>query len=98
MHRSEDLVFEVMKNNQVLFEDIATVRALFPDTPRLRELCARVYTFRTLQTAAPPHVGSIESLTQWKDEADRQIESLVESEYGKPIDELAAYLLTQLPQ
>jgi hypothetical protein len=49
MHRSEDLVFEVMKNNQALFEDIATVRTLFPDTPRLRELCARLYTFRVLQ-------------------------------------------------
>jgi hypothetical protein len=102
MHRSEDLVFEIMKSNQALFEDIATVRALFPDTPRLRELCARVYAFRTLQTPAPPHfqvgVTEFESLAEWKDEADRKIQSLGESEYGKPIDELTAYLLTQLRQ
>jgi hypothetical protein len=33
MHRSEDLVSEVVKNDQALFEDIATVRALFPEYP-----------------------------------------------------------------
>ena len=98
MQRSQDLVFDVMKNNQALFEDLATAQALFPDTPRLRELTARVYNFRTLKTQTPPHSGSIESLTQWKDEADRQIQSLATTEYGKPIDELTAYLRTQLRQ
>lgn len=31
MHRSEDLVFDIVKNNQALFEDLGTVRALFPE-------------------------------------------------------------------
>jgi hypothetical protein len=97
MHRSEDLVSEVVKNDQALFEDIATVRALFPDTPRLRTLCDQVYTFKSMWTAKPPHDGSVESLTQWKDEADRQLVALADRTYGKPIDELVAFLVPQLP-
>jgi len=97
MHRSEDLVSEVVKNDQALFEDIATVRALFPDTPRLRTLCGQIYTFPSISTKKPPHDGSIESLIQWKDEADRQLTALADRTYGKPIDELVAFLLPQLP-
>jgi hypothetical protein len=86
-----------MKSNEALFQDLATVRELFPDTPKLRELWMRIYTFKTLQRAATPHEGSNESLTMWKDENDRRIQTLAESEYGKPIDDLTAYLLDQLP-
>jgi hypothetical protein len=99
MHRSEDLVSDITKNNQALFEDLATVQALFPDTPRLRELCAPVYNFRTLVIKSPvPHDGSVEGVTQWKDRADQEIQSLAASEYGKPLDELVTFLRTQLPQ
>jgi len=59
MHRSEDLVFEIVKNDQALFEDLATVRALFPDTPQLRDLCDHVYGIHSLFTAKPPHEGSV---------------------------------------
>jgi|SRR5882672_1245525 len=97
MHRSEDLVFEIVKNNQALFEDIATVRALFPDTPRLRELCDNVYNFHALWTAEPPHDGSDQKLIQWKEEADRQLQAVVDRDYGKPIDELVGFLMQQLP-
>jgi hypothetical protein len=97
MHRSEDLVLEIAKNDQALFEDLATIRALFPDTPRLRELCDRIYGIHSITTAAPPHEGSAEKLNQWKLEADRQLQDLAAREYGKPIDELVAFLLPQLP-
>jgi uncharacterized membrane protein YccC len=97
MHRSEDLVFEIVKNDQALFEDLATVRALFPDTPRLRELCDRIYGIHSMATTAPPQEGSTEKLDQWKLEADRQLQKLVTDEYGMPIDELVAFLLPQLP-
>ena len=78
-------------------EDLATVRALFPDTPRLRELCDHIYSIQSLHTAEPPHEGSIEKLDQWKAEADRQLQEVAVREYGKPIDELVAFLLQQLP-
>jgi hypothetical protein len=38
MHKSEDFAFELAKNNQALFEDLATAQAIFPATPQLREL------------------------------------------------------------
>lgn len=53
-HRSEDLVFEIVKNNQALFQDLATVRTVFPDTPRLRELLDHIYKFQALRTSDPP--------------------------------------------
>ena len=97
MHRSEDLVSEIVKNDQALFEDLATIRALFPDTPRLRELCDKVYNVHSIWTAKPPHDGSVEKLEQWKVEADRQLQNLADREYGKPIDDLVGFLIPQLP-
>jgi hypothetical protein len=43
-----------------------------------------------------PHDGPIESLTHWKEQAQQEIQQLAEREYGKPIDELEAFLSTQL--
>lgn len=95
MHRSEDLVFEIVKNNQSLFEDVGTVRALFADTPKLRELADHVYNFKSLWTAKPP--DDSKKLDAWKTEAGRQLQTLVDTEYGKPIEDLVAYLIQQLP-
>jgi hypothetical protein len=97
-HRAEDLVFDIVKSNQALFEDIGTVRAVFPDTPRLRELCDQVYRLPSIKIASPPtsSTSTIEQLTQWKDEARRQLDSIVQTKYGKPIDDLTVFLLTQL--
>jgi hypothetical protein len=97
MHRSEDLVTDIIKNNQGLFEDLATTRALFPDTPRLRDLCDRIYRFHSLWTQKPPQNGSADDLVKWKNEAENQLQIIVEREYGRPIDELEEFLVTQLP-
>ena len=97
MRRADALVFEVTKSSQIVLEDVANVQALFPDTPQLRELCKRIYTYHTLKTPDPPHDGSLENLMKWKDETDRIVQILAESEYGKPIDDLVTYLLLQLP-
>jgi len=97
MHRSEDLVLEIVKNDQAVFEDLATVRALFPDTPRLRELFNNVYTLNSLWTAQPPHDGSLEKLEQWKKKAQFQLQTVADQAYGKPIDDLITFLTQQLP-
>jgi hypothetical protein len=99
MHKSEDLAFEIAKNNQVLFQDIATAQALFPNTQQLRDLCTPIYKFHTLALKAEvPHTGPVEGVTQWKDTAEREVQPLAESEYGKPIDALVEFLQPQLPQ
>jgi hypothetical protein len=97
-HRSGDLVLELAKSSQAILDDTANVQTLFPDTPKLRELCQRIYTFKTMKTPEPPHVGSLYDLAKWKEQTDRDVQVLAESEYGKPIDDLVAYLLLQLQQ
>jgi hypothetical protein len=97
-HRSADLVLELAKSSQAILEDTANVQTLFPDTPKLRELCQRIYTFKTMKTGEPPHDGSLYDLAKWKEQTDRDVQVLAESEYGKPIDDLVAYLLLQLQQ
>ena len=98
MRRSEDLVFEIVKNNQALFEDLGTVRALFPDATRLHELVERIYDFKALKTPKPPREVSTEELVRWKDETVRQLQAVVDRDYGSPIDDLLKYLLQQLPK
>jgi len=98
MRRSEDLLFEIAKNNQALFEDLGTVRALFPDSTQLRELVERIYNFKALKAPHPPRNVSDEQLARWKDETIRSLQAVVDSKYGKPIDDLLNYLSQQLPK
>src|SRR5262249_45099550 len=98
MRRSEDLLFEIAKNNQALFEDLGTVRALFPDSTQLRELVERIYNFKALKAPQPPRNVSDEQLARWKDETIRSLQAVVDSKYGKPIDDLLNYLSQQLPK
>lgn len=97
MHRSEDLVFEIVKNNQALFEDLGTVRALFPETPQLREIASRIWKFKAIKTSPPPQNATAEELIHWKEESVRQLQALVDHNYGEPIDNLLSYLSQQLP-
>lgn len=97
MHRSEDLVFDIVKNNQALFEDLGTVSALFPDGPRLRELVERIYALKAIKTSSPARDASVEELVRWKEESVRQLQALVDREYGGPIEELLDYLSQHLP-
>lgn len=98
MQRSEELVFEIVKNNQALFEDLGTVRGLFPDAKRLRELVERIYGFKALKMSQPPRDASVEELVRWKEESVRQLQAIVDRDYGGAIDELLNYLSQQLPR
>ena len=98
MRRSEDLVFEIVKNNQALFEDLGSVRALFPDVIQLRKLVDTIYTLKGLKTSQPPSDASAEELEHWKVKSVRQLQALVDREYGRAIDELLNYLSQQLPR
>ncbi len=97
MHRSEDLVFEIIKSNQALFEDLGTVRAIFANTAQLRDLVEPLWHLKALKINGPPKGADVDALSHWKEEAVRQVQGLVESEYGKRFDDLLSYLLQQLP-
>jgi hypothetical protein len=92
-HRSGDIISEVTKSSQAILEDVANIQEVFPDTPKLSELCKRIYTFQTMKSPEPPHGGSLDDLTKWKEDTDRSVQVVAQSEYGKPIDDLVAYLL-----
>lgn len=97
MHRSEDLVTEIVRNNQALNEDLGTVRALFPDTPEIRHLTKRIHEFKSIKTSQPPDRASFEEMIKWKNESVRQLQTLVDLEFGKPIEDLIEHLARQLP-
>jgi hypothetical protein len=93
MHSGTELVYDAAKSAQIVFEDLATIQALFPNTPKLRELCNRIYTFQMITTPNPPQNGSLDD---WKDAVDKNVGTLAQSEYSKPIGDLVTYLLPQL--
>lgn len=97
MHRSEDLVFEIVKNNQALNEDLGTIRTVFPETLRLRELVQRIHTLKAIKTSRPSPKASNEELDIWKDNSIKDLLALVEHEYSGPIEELLDYLSDKIP-
>ena len=96
MHRSEDLVFELTKSFQALFEDLGLVLTLFPASKRLDELVQRIYNFKSIKAAAVPAGAPVGQLAKWKDEAVRQMQNLVDREYDNAIQELIDYLQKEL--
>ncbi|MGH8544551.1 MAG: hypothetical protein ACREX3_13175 [Gammaproteobacteria bacterium] len=96
MHRSEDLVFEFTKSHQALFEDLGLVLTLFPASKTLDEIVQRIYSFKAIKTAAAPAGATVDQLLKWKDEAVRQLQNLVDREYGQAIKELIEYLQKEL--
>jgi hypothetical protein len=80
---------EAVKGSQAVLQDVATVQSIFPDTPKLRELCKQISTFQTMKAPEPPHAGSLNDLITWKLEAERNVQTLAHAEYDKPIDEIA---------
>ena len=97
MHRSEDLVFEITKSRQRLAEDVGIVRATFSDTTELRCLTDCLLGFKAIKTEKPVMGSDAAALEHWKDEAVKQLQDLVDAEYGTPFDEVLDFLSHQLP-
>lgn len=95
--RYDELILERAKDARAVLENIGNVQALFPHTRQLDQLCDRIYTFKTINMHPPPHTGSLDDLSTWKDQADQAAQLAAHTEYAKPIDDLLAYLRTQLP-
>jgi hypothetical protein len=97
MNRSNQLLDEIIKSNQGLIEDLGTIRALFPDTPKLNGLINRIYDLKALHSYRPPSSTSPDELVLWRDSAIGELEGIIYSNYGVPIDELLDYLSDRLP-
>lgn len=92
MHKSEELVLELARTNQSLFENLGAVRTAFILTPELSQLTAKLYDFKTLVIASPPEDADAQTLHKWQAEAVKQLQAHVEKEYGSPVDALLLYL------
>lgn len=96
MHKGEDVALEIAKNNQNLFETIGSVFTVFADSPELKGLVDRLYHFRALQIVGRPGATDLAQVEAWKAKAVKQLQSLAEAEYTKPIDHLLAYLASEI--
>ena len=96
MHKSEDYVLEITKNNQRLFETLASISILFQKTDRLVDLINRLYTFRTPRVAVSAGSFTQDELERWKINAVHELQKLVADEYGQPIDTLIKELASIL--
>ena len=98
MHKSEDLALEIAKNNQSLFETLGLIRTSFRRTPTLDSLTEKLYRFKVPEITKRPFDLDANQLEVWKVNAVKQLQELVEREYSKPIDELAAYLAKEIAE
>lgn len=96
MHKSEDLALEIAKSNQSLFETLGSIRSVFRRTAKLDDLENILYHFKSPQILGRPFEMKMDELETWKTKAIENLQTLVEQEYGKPIDELVDYLVAEL--
>ena len=92
MHRSEDLVLEFARTNQALFESLAAARTAFPPSPELTQLTEALYHFGTPVIAPAPPDADNQALEQWKTQAVKQLQALVDKSYSAPTDALLKHL------
>lgn len=89
MRRSEDLVSEITKNNQSLFEDLGAVRVVvFADTAELRAAIEPLWTIRALKRVLPPPDAGNAALQKWRDDTLQQIQAAVDAEYVAGLTDL----------
>jgi hypothetical protein len=92
MHKSEELVLEIAKNNQSLFETLGLIRSYFPGSKELHELTRRIYHFKSVEIKVRPFKLKVDQLEHWKETAMKELQETVKNEYEKPIDELVIFL------
>lgn len=97
MHKSEDLVLEISRTVQNLFETVGVIRVLFRQTPELQELSDKIYNYKTIKFEKRPQADwSIEQLEEWKLKVVPEIQTLVEKSIRDPINNLTFYLEKEL--
>lgn len=92
MHRSEELVFDIAKNQQRQLETVGLIRILFNKTSKLDELIDRIVHFKTPKISGEPFKRDANQLEEWKVKAVQQLQAIVDEEYGAPVNTLLNYL------
>lgn len=98
MQKSEDYVHDITRNNQRLFETLASISILFPKTGELTTLIDRLYNFQTPTVQRPSAGYTHDQLEAWKVSAVQQLQDLVTREYSQPISSLINLLARTLEE
>ena len=94
--RRDDLALEFGRANRQLYETIGRIRANFKRTAELDQLTQRIYSFKTPTIVPPTDLTDPALLLKWRNDRLDELHKKAETEYGKPIDDLLAYVLTNL--
>ena len=86
MHQSHDLVLEISKIQDRLFQSIGLAMGTFPKTPQLDSLIDPIYRFPVPIISPPPETKNPDELVKWKNEAVTKLHQFVEVKHAKPID------------
>jgi hypothetical protein len=98
MHKSEDLVLEISKSNQSLFETLGLIRTSFRQTSELDSRLDHLYNFKIPQITKHPFDLNANQLENWKVQSVKQLQNLIEKEYSRPLDEISTYLAKEIAE
>lgn len=96
MHKSEDYVQVVTKELQELFSILADISILFKDKPEIQLSINKLYKYKTLKIYLPADKLTIKQLEEWKTKGVKQMQELVENEYGKLLEKLINQIHNQI--
>ena len=94
--RRDDLALEFGKASRHLFETIGLIRATFPRTAALDRLTQRLYAFKSPTVTPPGQLSHDDDILRWRNDRLAELQTAADTEYGKPIDDLLAYVLDHL--
>jgi hypothetical protein len=95
LHWSQQMTFEIAKDDERLFETIGAINAAFPTTDQLRVLTGNLSNYQVMDTPSPGSGVSGKKLEDWKAKEDTAVQKFVEQNYGRPMDALIKYLSRQ---
>lgn len=88
MHKSEDYISIFTKELQELFNILANISILFKDKLEIQSTLNKLYKYKTITISKPDARLTIKQLEEWKTNAVKQAQELIEEEYGKPLEKL----------
>lgn len=96
MHKSEDMVFNIIDLQKELYACVGEIQILFEETGRLKSLVEKITNQKAPKVDAPSGKLDAAELDSWKINAIEQLQVLVDKELGGPIQELSDYLKKEL--
>ncbi len=98
MHKSEDLVLEISKAHQQLFEKLAIIKVLFSQSNEIDSLIEKLYFFKTPVLRRPTESMELNELEEYQQKAVSEVQQFAKKEFGDYIDTLLNLVEKELKQ